>query len=277
MLELFDLLFTNPITNILVAFYQLLSLVNAPYALALAIVLLTAVIKLLLWPFVTTQIKSMTQMQKITPHMSALKEKHKGDKIKLNEEMMKLYKEHGVNPAAGCLPLLIQMPVIFALYNALIYIVAAQSMTEINKINSILYFDFLHLKHVWDATLFTLPLAGSPMDLFSDFPIVFLVPLITGVLQFVLSKMMMPEVPIKTNKDDFQTAFQTQSLYIFPIMIGFFSFTFPIGLSLYWNTFSLFGILQQYLLVGPGGAKPLFDKVKRVQNKQKVATVKNKK
>ena len=265
MLELFDLLFTYPITNVLVAFYQLLSLVNAPYALALSIVLLTAIIKLLLWPFVSTQIKTASQMQKITPHMSALKEKHKGDKAKLNEEMMKLYKEHGVNPAAGCLPLLIQMPIIISLYNVLNSTVSVTSIAGINKINSILYFDFLHLNHIWDATLFSLKLGASPQSLLNSSPVVILVPVITGVLQFVLSKMMMPEVPVKSDKGDFQSAFQAQSLFIFPVMIGFYSFILPIGLSLYWNTFSLFGILQQYLLVGPGGAKPWLDKVKKTK------------
>jgi YidC/Oxa1 family membrane protein insertase len=64
-----------------------------------------------------------------------------------------------------------------------------------------------------------------------------------------------------TKDDDFQAAFQKQSLFIFPVMIGFFSFTLPVGLSLYWNTFTLFGILQQYLLVGPGGAAPWFKKL----------------
>lgn len=262
-MEFFDLLFTNPITNILVAFYKLLYFLHAPYALALAIILLTAVTKIILWPFVSTQIKVASKMQKITPHMNAIKEKHKEDKTKLNEEMMKLYKEHGVNPAAGCLPLLIQMPIIISLYNVLNHVGAVNSMAAIDKLNSKLYFDFLHLNQIWDATLFSLKLGSSPQTLLSVSPAVILIPVITGVLQFLLSKMMMPEVSIKSNKDDFQSAFQTQSLFIFPVMIGYFSFISPIGLSLYWNTFSLFGILQQYLLVGPGGTKAWLAKIKK--------------
>ena len=64
-------------------------------------------------------------------------------------------------------------------------------------------------------------------------------------------------------EDDFQTAFQTQSLYIFPIMIGFFSFTLPLGLSFYWNTFTIFGIIQQYQVQGFGGLAPWLKKLRK--------------
>jgi YidC/Oxa1 family membrane protein insertase len=97
-------------------------------------------------------------------------------------------------------------------------------------------------------------------------PLILLIPIITAVFQFFLSKMMLPaNAPAKKgakSSTDFQTAFQSQSMFIFPIMIGFFSFTFPVGLSLYWNTFTIFGILQQYLLVGAGGLTPWIKKIK---------------
>jgi YidC/Oxa1 family membrane protein insertase len=99
-------------------------------------------------------------------------------------------------------------------------------------------------------------------------PLVLLIPVLTGVLQFFLSKMMIPaktaievlekdiekKAPVdKKDAEDFASAFQTQSLFIFPLMIGFFSFSFPIGISLYWNTFTIFGIIQQYKIMGLGG------------------------
>ena len=210
-------------------------------------------------------------MQKVAPHLAALKEKHKGDNKRQQEEIMKLYKEHGVNPAAGCLPLIIQLPVIWGLYHVLTVAVNANSIKSLAEINKVLYFDFLKLQRVWDTTMFGLPLAASPSKLFAAHPYIILVPVLTGVFQFVLSKMMMPEAVIETEmalarttekkEDDFQAAFQKQSLFIFPVMIGFFSFSLPLGLSLYWNTFSVFGILQQYLLVGAGSAAPYFKKV----------------
>lgn len=263
-MNIFAFLFIHPITNVLVALYKLLTLINAPFALGFSIILLTIFIRLILYPFISSQIKASYKMQRINPHLASLKEKHKGDKKRLQEETMKLYKEHGINPAAGCLPMIIQLPIIWSLYNVLTQIVSFNSINVINeKINNVLYFPFLRIDRVWDTSFFGLSLSNTPAKLFSTHPAIILVPFLTGFFQFLLSKMMMPEVQNKPKKDDFQSAFQTQSLYIFPLMIGFFSFSLPIGLSLYWNTFTIFGILQQYLLVGTGGLKPYIEKLKK--------------
>lgn len=270
--EIFNILFTNPITNLLVGLYQLLSTIGIPFAFGFSIVLLTVAIRLILYPFTAAQIKSAYKMQKVAPHIKEIREKHKGDNKRQQVEMMRLYKEHGVNPAAGCLPLIVQIPVIWSLYQVLNVAVSVNSPAALSKINNVLYFDFLKLNHVWDTLFFTLPLGVNPSNLFSKMPLIVLLPILTGVFQFVLSKMMMPEEALaaqtaiakKTEgkSDDFQTAFQKQSLFLFPAMIGFFSFTLPVGLSLYWNTFTIFGILQQYILIGPGAAAPFFRKVK---------------
>lgn len=264
--EIFSILFVNPITNVLVAAYHLLAFIGVPYALGFAIITLTVIIKLILWPFVSAQIKSTTKMQRMAPHMAVLREKHKDDKKRQQEEMMKLYKEHGVNPAAGCLPMIIQLPIIWSLYGVLTKVVEVNSVASLNAINNVLYFDFLKLNRLWDSTFLGVSLAASPSKEIATAPYLLLVPVLTGVFQFVLSKMMVPELgdaPKKTEKkeEDFSTAFQKQSLFLFPIMIGFFSYSLPVGLSLYWNTFTIFGILQQYLLVGSGGAKPWFEKI----------------
>jgi len=263
---LFTILFINPITNLLVACYKLLFILGIPYALGFSIILLTIIIKLIIYPLASAQIKSAHKIQKISPHMAAIREKHKDDKKRQQEEMMKLYREHGVNPAAGCVPVLVQIPILWSLYSVLTNIVGVASLEAINKINSILYFDALKLTKLWDTHFFFLPLAGIPSQMFSSAPYIVFIPLVTGVLQFVLSKMMVPpsapkpkgkeKDKDKKKEEDFQTMFQTQSLFIFPVMIGFFSFSLPVGLSLYWNTFTLFGILQQYRLAGPGGLEP---------------------
>lgn len=264
--NIFNLLIVNPTTNILVAFYQLFTVLGIPFAFGLAIISLSIIIKLILWPFMAVQIRSAAKMHKVSPHLSALKEKHKGDAKRLQEETMKLYREHGVNPMAGCLPTLIQIPFIYGLYYVL---TTAVSINNIAQINNQLYFDFLKLTSVWDTTMFGLSLGKTPSKLIAIAPLVILIPIITAVLQFILSKMMMPDeelVPAATTavkkEDDFQAAFQKQSLFIFPIMLGYLSYIFPMGLSLYWNTFSIFGIIQQYIIVGPGAAKPWFEKAK---------------
>lgn len=267
--NIFNTLFTIPITNVLVVFYQLLSAIHVPYALGFAIILLTIFIRLILYPLMSSQIKAAAKMQKVTPHINALKEKHKNDKVKQQQEMMRLYKEHGVNPAAGCLPTLLQLPVIFALYNVLNTTVGAVNIESINNINKVLYLPSLKINSVWDTGFFGVSLADNPSKIAASVPFIVLLPVITGVLQFALSKMMVsPQNPQQTKdkkenvQSDISQAMQTQSMYIFPAMIGFFSFTLPIGLSLYWNTFTIFGILQQYILVGAGGLKPWIDKIR---------------
>lgn len=267
--EFFNAIFINPIINILLVAYHALYFLHFPYALGFAIVGLTIIIRFIIYPFTTAQLKASLKMQTIAPHLSRLKEKHKGDSKKIQEETLKLYKDHGVNPAAGCLPVIIQMPIIWALYSVLSHIVSIKSEAVVSEINKIVYFDFLKLQDAWDPSFFGLPLGAMPSGLMSTVgPLILLVPILTGVLQFIYSKMMIPaktgvaiiEKDIqkkaqidKKDASDFASAFQTQSMYIFPAMIGFFSFSFPIGLSLYWNTFTVFGIIQQYKVVGLGG------------------------
>jgi YidC/Oxa1 family membrane protein insertase len=285
MLELFHTVLVNPIINILVALYQLLNAIHLPYALGFAIIGLTVVIRAVLYPLMHSQLKASKKMQDLAPHLNTLKEKHKGDSKKLQEAQMALYKEHGVNPLAGCLPLLIQFPLLIALYNVLSYYVTLSPQKAMQEINQIVYFPWLRLTEPWNTTFFGLPLGAHPSQLFAAVPLILLIPVITGVLQFIQSKMMMSapaaptipdpvlkkgkkqktlvkkEEPKKEEAADFAKTFQTQSLYIFPLMLGYLSFSFPIGLSLYWNTFTHFGILQQYQISGWGGMTDWMNKL----------------
>ena len=138
MFEIFNTLFTNPIVNLLVGLYQLLAGIGVPYSFGFAIIILTVVIRLILYPFTAAQIKSAFQMQKIAPLMKNVRERYKDDKKKQQEEMMRIYREHKINPAAGCLPLLIQMPIIFGLYQVLLMAVAISCNDGLSKINSVL-------------------------------------------------------------------------------------------------------------------------------------------
>ncbi len=261
------LLLSYPLINVIVIIYQILYFLHIPYALGFSIIVLTVIIRLVLYPFVTSQLKATKKMQELNPHLSRLKEKHKNDAKMLQQETMKLYKEFGVNPLSGCLPVIIQLPLIWALYSVLGDVVKYSS-AEINKI---LYSDFYKLSKPWDTNFFGLPLAQSPSHLYSAVPLVLMVPVLTGFFQLIQSKMIIftpAKIPDKNDKgkekkkeEDFATSFQTQSTYIFPIMIAFFSWGFPIGLSLYWNTYTIFGIIQQYKISGLGGLKEWMDKI----------------
>src|SRR4030042_5541208 len=110
-MNIFDQLIVDPIINILLLIYQVLFTLGVPYALGFSIIVLTVIIRFILYPLTTAQLKASKKMQEVAPHISKLKEKHKGDAKMLQAETMRLYKEFGVNPMAGCLPLLIQLPV----------------------------------------------------------------------------------------------------------------------------------------------------------------------
>lgn len=268
-MEIFNSLIVHPIINVLVAIYQGMVFLHVPYPLGFSIIVLTIVIRLILYPLISSQLKASKKMQALSPHLSNLKAKHKGDKKRIQEETMKLYKEHGVNPAAGCLPTLVQLPVIWGLYNVLNSIVKLDPAKLVNYINGIVVSP-LKLNQAWDTSFFGVPLGKSPSQLMVTFGIlVILIPALTGILQFLQSKMIFAKPasqPNQTKKsDDFASVFQSQATYIFPIMIGFFSFTFPIGLSLYWNTFTIFGIIQQYKIAGLGGLEDLWQKTKKLR------------
>lgn len=254
--DIFQLLFSQPITNVLLFFYQNLNSWGVAFALGFSIILLTIFLRILIFPLMSAQIRSSKKMQELAPEMKAIRDKYKKDKKKQQEETMKLYKKYNINPAAGCLPAIVQMPIVFALYHVLLSIVSINTYEKfLSEVTPLLYFDSLKPDRIWATTFLGIELSAKPAELFASNPLIILVPVITGLTQLILSKMMMSKIPApkSTGPDDFQTSFMKQSLFIFPIMIGFFSFTLPIGLSLYWNTFTIFGILQQYLLVGFGG------------------------
>ena len=283
-MNIFTLLLVQPVVNTLVIIYHGLVSLHIPFALGFSIIILTVVIRLILYPLIGSQLKTSKKMQEITPHLNKLKELHKNDAARLQSETMKLYSEYGINPLAGCLPLLIQLPLIWGLYGVLQEIVKTDPKHVLTYVNHALYNPSWKLTHMWDTSFFGLPLGQTPSHLLSGIGFgMLLIPVITGVLQLVQSKMMFAATEDKVKdmekgvaktkntalikevkkEDDFASAFQAQSLYIFPAMIGLFSWTLPFGLSLYWNTFTLFGILQQYQISGLGGLSEWISKIRR--------------
>jgi len=268
--SIFNTIFFGPIVNLLILVYKLLSLIHIPGALGFAIIILTVFIRFLVWPFTASQMKSMKKMASLKPHLDELKKKHKDDKQALSVAQMALYKEHGVNPAGGCLPSLIQIPVFIALYQSILNVVPQTSQLAgggLSRINSVLYNNWLHLSSTPDQSFFGLNLAASPSHFTSQGVWLLLIPVITGGLTFVQSKMMAPAKPLKIYKDDkpgevkqkegmeeAMSSMQGQMTYLMPVMIGYFAFQFPVGLAFYWNTFTIMGIFQQYRISGWGGA-----------------------
>ena len=257
----FDALLINPILNLLIIFYSAMLAVSIPSALGLAIILLTVVIRMALWPLTTAQLKSTQKMAALKPHLDQLKNQHGHDKVRHQQEITKLYKEHGVNPLAGCLPILLQIPVFFALYNVLLKIVEFGKADFLSEINNRLYSFTPHLDKIPDTSFLGFNLASKPSEWREIGLFIILIPIITGVLQWIQSKMLIPEVKAtsvskanqnKGSMEDTMTQMQSQMTIIMPVMIAFFSYTFPVGLALYWNAFTIIGIIQQYVITGAG-------------------------
>ena len=246
----FNSLFVIPILNILVLFYSALVFIKLPYAFGFAIIALTVLIRFVLQPFFNQQMQTARKMQDIKPEMDAIVKKHKGDKKALQQAQLKLYQQAGINPAAGCLFMVVQIPVFIALYQALLlFLQNGNSAKVISEINSVLYFPAIHITSI-DPNFFGLNLAISPST--AGNPLYFLVPAVTALLQYYQVKVSTPQTQpnvkaIEKKSDtgaDFQKAMSTQMKYVFPLLIGWFAYTLPVGLSLYWNVFSLFSIIQ---------------------------------
>jgi len=253
---IFDPFFAHPILNLLVIFYKLFMFVKLPGAFGFAIIALTIAVRLLFQPFFKKQIETAKKMQELKPHLDNLSAKHKNDQKQLQAEQLKLYQQHGINPTSGCLVMIIQLPVFIALYNTLnLFLLNGHAGKTITAINKALYFSFLKIETV-NSWFFGLDLVKTPKQ--AGTWIYLLIPLITGILQYFQAQASMPKasptvavVPIGKDKGkkpegqgDFQKAMNTQMKYMFPLMIGWFSYTLPIGLALYWNIFSIMGIIQ---------------------------------
>ncbi len=256
--NLWNQLLIWPITNLLVAFYKLCEVLHIPGPLGFAIILLTISIRLILYPLMNAQLKSAKKMSEMKPHLDALSAKHKDNKQALQQAQLALYKEHGVNPAAGCLPTLIQFPILIALYNVFYQMLGSTNINAfLGDLNKILYVPALHLTKL-DFMFFGINLTVKPGEWQKYGWWLLAIPLITGLLQWYQTKLMLPQGKPAVNpkpkqdttkdgqpKPDDMAEMQKQMALITPVMFGFFALQFPLGLALYWNVFGLFGIIQQ--------------------------------
>jgi len=249
-----------PIINLLMVFYKLFEWLHVPGPLGFAVIGLTIAIRLLLYPLMAAQMKSAKQMQQLKPHLDALNVKHKDDKKALQQAQLDLYKQHGINPAAGCLPLLIQMPVLIALYNVFYQVLQNGNITKLTTdLNHVVYAPWLRIASL-NLSFFGINLGIKPSQWQSHGWWLLAIPVITAGLQWWQSRLMMPvqtadsskQITVKKNEEkeekkpeDTAAEMQKQMAMITPVMFGMFAYQFPLGLALYWNVFGLFGIMQQ--------------------------------
>jgi YidC/Oxa1 family membrane protein insertase len=203
---------------------------------SLTIIVFTVIIKLITLPLTLTQLRSSKAMTAVQPKMQALQKQYGKDREKLMQEQMKLYKEHNVNPLAGCLPMLVQMPIWIGLYSALFNLSGDPSFAGGSHF-------------LWIANL-SLP---EPNNLSwpPTWPLhVPFLPILVGATQFVVQKMMtMPTT------DPQQKSMQSMMQFM-PIMFVFFTLSVPAGLAVYWLTSNIFSMVQQYFITGWGTLIP---------------------
>jgi YidC/Oxa1 family membrane protein insertase len=207
----------------------------------LAIIIMTILIKSILLPFSMKQTASMKLMQSVGPEIAAIKKRYKDDREKVTQETMRIYKERGINPAAGCLPMLPTMFVLFALYGAL------QNLAHSNAEGIC----EAPCSPEFQAPFLWLPALNHP-DVVSLFGLSIpgILPILMAVSQFFSSKMMtMPSA------DPQQATMNRMTTVIMPAMMLFWGLSFPAGLVLYWFTSNLFEMVRLYFTMGPDSLK----------------------
>lgn len=219
-MNVWDAFLLTPLTAALLFLYH-----NLGQNLGLAIIALTGLLRLALFPLTLPSLQAAKRQQEIRPELENLKKKFKGDRAGLSRAQMELFRQKGINPLAGCLPQVLQLVLLIALYQVLL-----------TNLNGGLNTHFLF----WDL---------AKKDPF------FVLPVLAAATQFVLSKMMLPQVSEEhaaahaalKKKEDFATAFQRQNLYLFPLLTLLFGLQFSSGLMLYWLISTLLQIPQQWL------------------------------
>ena len=226
-----ELLAFNPLDPIVVSLHGFLAGINAVVRnYGWSLVILAFAVKLVFWPLNTMQFKGMLKMQELAPKLKALQARYKNDKEKLNAETMALYKESGANPLAGCLPLLLQMPILISLYWAVISDKGLFASSTWLWIGSSLSASAPY--HVLAANL------AMP-----DYVLLAL---------YVVSMYFSVRFTSPPSPDPAQAQQQKIMAFISPAMIGYLGFRYhwPSALILYWLSYNLFTMAQQFYLIG---------------------------
>jgi YidC/Oxa1 family membrane protein insertase len=249
--QIFHYVFYLPVYNILMVTYEGLNKVIPGGAFALAIIILTLLIRAALIPLTRKQLQSTRKMQLIQPELKALQQRYRGEPQTLMAEQRRLYKENGVSMYGGCLPLLVQMPFIYALYGAFLTVIHAAALSapkNLAAINQDLYSFVPHITS-FPQTWFIWTSLVTPDPLH-------ILPVLAALLTFIQLRMAMPvrkaRQPGENPDPTMQATATTQ--YIMPVVTLFIGWTFPAGLALYWCISTGFSAVQQYFINGNWGS-----------------------
>jgi YidC/Oxa1 family membrane protein insertase len=243
--DIWTVIILRPMLNALLWLYSILG-----EQFWLAIIFFTIFIRGLMTPLMLPQQRSAKKMQELQPQLQALQKKHGKDREKLSQEQMKLYKEAGVNPMGGCLPMLIQFPIWIGLYQSIIQALGYQPLQLLNLSQNIYPF----MQGIWAAVplnryFLGMDLALTPQQLGQlggIYLLTYALPVLVAFTSWLQSKM-----TTSPASGDGQGASMTQSMTLMmPLMFGFFSLNFSTGLSFYFIISNIIGIVTQGFISG---------------------------
>jgi len=231
--DIFSQILIRPLFNIVVGITNLMP----SHEVAISIIIVTILVRLLLLPPAIHQARHMQRnqekMKQVKEKLATIQEQHKHDQAKKAEETMRIYREAGINPASGCLPLLIQLPILLALYRVFLLGISPETYH--------LLYAFVSQPETARLTFLGLQLTEPSL----------LLAAIAGAAQFILMRLAGAPAPAPGAQDDqsaqMMAAMQKNMRYIFPAMTVLIAARLPAALGLYWVVSTLFGIAQQYL------------------------------
>jgi len=232
--QIFNTVLYRPIYNLLILFYNIVP----GHDIGLTIILLTIVIKLILYPFSLQSIKAQKEMKEIQPKLAELQKKYKNNKEELARATMELYKKEKISPLSGCLPLLVQLPFLIAVFQVF--------RNGLNSEGFSLLYPFIHNPGSLNPRMFNLAFfdLSKPVWLFA---------IIAGLAQFWQTKMLETKAPPKeiakkegARDESTMAIMNKQMMYLMPGVTVFIGLTLPGGLTLYWLLSTLLMVAQQY-------------------------------
>jgi len=224
---LFNEVIYRPLFNGLIFLYNVLP----GHDFGIAIIVLTVIIRIILYPLNQKAIKSQKEMQLIQPKVKEVQQKYKNNKEEQGKALMDLYKEHKINPASGCLPILVQLAILWGLFSVLRAGLNPEKLTQL--------YSFVARPEIINNTFLGI------LDL-SQKSIILAI--LAGIAQFIQSKMLMPKTSA-SQSSDFSSVMNKQMVYFFPVFTVFIAASLPAGLGLYWVATTVFGIVQQYFVL----------------------------
>jgi YidC/Oxa1 family membrane protein insertase len=255
---MWELIIVQPMTNLLLWIYDALG--HGPHMFGLAIILFTVLIRAVTWPLNAAQVKGAQAMQELQSdkEWQEIQKKYAKDKEKLAQEQMRIYKEKGINPFASCLPMLIQLPVLFGLYQSINRALSATPFDMLKLARTVYPFQNVQNIIPLNSTFLWMDLGRPESIQILGFALPTLA-IIVAVSTYVQSKLTMP---VSTDPNDQSAMMSKQMSLMMPLMLGYFALTMPSGVSVYFLISNILGIVQ-YAATGranwssllPGGDK----------------------